>query len=315
MTGRGRLGRALRIGGEAFDRAGDPPQRLQHQEGEGRVEQPPRHRRDQQRHGQAVDQEALQLLLERLGRGQDLDQVARAVAGRGLDPQRAVGMAEQGLPGVQQAGAQIAAAQVDQVGRARQVGGLKQQSPHPLFADDDRLHPADAQQLFGGGVLDGGIGQGLDPDRGQFGRLQPIHQPPLLEGGGAGHDDQGGHRQGEDRRQQQQAAGQAVRGARPQPLRPAGPPRGQAGQGRPGGLGGRADGMRQLGGQGLALDHGASARRRARISFCVSLSSRGSSMDRKATPIRGQKNSANRLRTSGFGSEIRTSCRLSPIQQ
>src|SRR5690606_26985007 len=233
-------------------------------------------------------------------------------ARRRLHPQRAVGVAEQGLPRIQKAGADAALAQVDQFGRARQVGGLQQKAPHPLFADDHRLHPADAQQLFGGGILDGGIGQGLDFDRGQFGRLQPVHQPPLLEGGGAGHDDQGGDRQGEGDRQQQQSAGQAVGRPRLQPPAQGAPPGGQ-GRRRPGGRR-RGQGRLQVGRRGLALGHDASARGRVR-SFWASLSNRGSSMDRKATPIRGQRNSANRLRMSGFGSVTRTSCRLSPIQQ
>src|SRR5690606_1244291 len=108
----------------------------------------------------------------------------------------------------------------DQVGRARQVGGLQQQAADALFADDHGLDPADAQQLFSGGILDSGIGQGLDPDRGQLGGLQPVHQPTLLKGGGAGHHDEGGDGQGEGQGQQQEAAGQAVGGARRQALSP-----------------------------------------------------------------------------------------------
>ena len=62
--------------------------------------------------------------------------------------------------------------------------------------------------------------QNVQVSSGQFGGLQPVHQPALLEGGGAGHDDKGGDRQGEGHGQQQQAAGQAVRGARRQTLAP-----------------------------------------------------------------------------------------------
>ncbi|MNE05602.1 hypothetical protein D3C80_981720 [compost metagenome] len=221
-------------------------------------------------------------------------------------------MAEQGLPRVQQTGADIALAQVDQFGGARQVGGLQQQAAHALLADDHGLHPADAEKLLRRGVLDGGIGQGLDAYRRQFGGLQPIHQPTLLEGGGAGHDDQGGDRQGEGHGQQQQAAGQAVGGARRQALSPdirKTNSRQAPGQARlVSGACGRS------GVDGVPFPHAASMPCRARH-FCTNLSVRGSSIDRKATPSRGHMNSANRLCRFGLGSSTRMSFSPAPIQQ
>ena len=143
VAGRSALG--LRVAGEMLDRAGDPAQRLQDQEGQTAVKQSSGDQRDQQRHQQAVDEKGRQFGLQGLGRRQNLDEIARTVARSGLDPDRTVRMAEQGAPGIGDPGHGPALAQIDQIRCPWQVGCLQQQPPDALVADDHGLHAADRQ--------------------------------------------------------------------------------------------------------------------------------------------------------------------------
>ena len=293
----GGRGDGLGIGGEAFDGPGHPPQGLQHQEGETGVEQPARDDGDDDGHQQAVEQEGAQFDLQRLGRRDHVDEVAGAITGGCPRPDRPVGMAEQGPQRIQQLRPGAAASQVDEIGRAGQVRGLQQLAHDALVADRHRRHPADTQQLFRRLIVHGAVGQGLDAHGGEFGRLESIHQPALVEAGGVGPDDQGLHRHGEQHSQQQQPRRQAVGRLGLQPLAP---------------VCGRPQPVKQVARNDPGRPHGVAAPgRRAWIVFRI----RGRTTASTKTPAIGAQNWPNRAWMSGLGFSASSWFSRAPIQQ